>query len=59
MLSLERCASILNCSTKYSMAEIGEIRDLLYELGEIDYRFFMNASAHDDDRPLHRASKEA
>ena len=41
MLSLERCAAVLNKREKiYSPIEIKKIRDLLYQIGYMDYELY-------------------
>ncbi len=47
MLSLERCAAVLNKREKiYSPIQIKKIRDLLYQIGYMDYEF--NSKKMDD-----------
>lgn len=54
MLSLQRCKQILqrNGST-YSNDEVERIRNLLYQLGHIEYDLFIQHTQSEKGRPLH------
>jgi hypothetical protein len=48
-LSIAYCKKILESSgKKYSEEEIEKIRDLLYKLGELDYRISMDINKSDN-----------
>jgi hypothetical protein len=48
-LSVTYCKKILeSCGKKYSDEETEKIRDLLYKLGELDYRIYIEMNRNDN-----------
>ena len=48
-LSVTYCKKVLeSCGKKYSDEETEKIRDLLYKLGELDYRIFIEMNSNDN-----------
>ncbi|MEM8484005.1 MAG: hypothetical protein AAF564_00575 [Bacteroidota bacterium] len=54
MLSLERCAEILNSNGEnYTDDEIKQARDFLYQLASIDYEIFKSQTEETERSDLH------
>ena len=52
-LSVTYCKKILESSDKkYSDEEAEKIRDLLYKLGELDYRIYIEVSRNDNSTDM-------
>lgn len=51
-LSATYCKKILeSCGKKYPDEETEKIRDLLYKLGELDYRIYIEMTRFEDSSP--------
>ncbi len=59
MLSIKKCRSILNQNKEdqtpnYSEQEVKQIRDLLYQLAELDYEIFKENQVNGKCNHLHK-----
>ena len=54
MLSIAKCKAILERDgTSYTDEEVKQIRDLLYQLGHIDYESFKKRLHEEEGNPVH------